>query len=176
MKTSFLTRRWTPMMVILAVMVVFGGTMFNSVVRATGGTYLPKPFTALGVADPIKNFSGFPGGARPRVSLYNGTPKSKNYHWRSVLNGEVRETGSIRVDAGETRYFRVGLGNTTKYDVVRVELVGMPQFVELQVYPHAPVSYIRIVPTTTSTTDLTNITGGKLKDRLKNVGKNRGNK
>ena len=163
------------MMVILAVLVVFGGTMFNSVVRATGGTYLPKPFTAIGVADPVKNFTGFPGGANPRVSIYNGTTKSKTYHWRSVLKGEVRETGAIRVGVGETRYFRVSLGKTTKFDVVRVELVGMPQFVELQVYPHAPVSYIRIVPTTTSTTDLTNITGDKLKNKLKNVGKNRGN-
>ena len=162
------------MMVILAVLVVFGGTMFNSVVRATGGTYLPKPFTALGVADPVKNFSGFPGGANPRVSIYNGTTKATTYHWRSVLNGEIRDTGAIRVGVGETRFFRVSLGNTARFDVVRVELVGLPQFVELQVYPHVPVTYIRIVPTTTSTTDLTNITGDKLKNKLKNVGKNPG--
>lgn len=162
------------MMVILAVLIVFGGTMFNSVVRATGGTYSAKPFTALGVADPVKNFWGFSGGANPRVSIYNGTTKAKTYHWRSVLKGEVRETGAIRVGVGETRYFRVSLGNTNRSDVVRVELVGMRQFVELQVYPHVPVTYIRIVPTTTSTTDLTNITGDKLKNKLKNVGKNRG--
>jgi hypothetical protein len=163
------------MMVILAVLVVFGGTMFNSVVRATGGTYLPKPFTAIGVADPVKNFTGFSGSANPRVSIYNGTTKSKIYHWRSVLKGEVRETGDIRVGVGETRFFRVSLGGTSKSDVVRVELVGLPQFVELQVYPHAPVSYIPIVPTTTSTTDLTTSTGDESKNKLKNVGENPGN-
>ena len=162
------------MMVILAVLVVFGGTMFNSVVRATGGTYLPKPFTAIGVADPVQNFYGFSGGANPRVSIYNGTTKSKIYHWRSVLKGEVRETGALRVGVGETRYFRVGLGNTTKSDVVRVELVGMPQFVELQVYPHAPVSYVPIVPKTTPTTNLNTPTGDESKNKLKNVGKNPG--
>jgi len=175
LKSSFFTRRWTPMVVILAVLVVFGGTMFNSVVRATGGTYLPKPFTAIGVADPVKNFTGFSGGANPRVSIYNGTAKPKTYHWRSVLKGEVRETGSIRVDVGATRYFRVSLGSTSKSDVVRVELAGMPQFVELQVYPRSPSSHVQIVPTTTSTTDLPTITGDKLKNNLKNVGKNRGN-
>ena len=81
------------MMVILAVLVVFGGTMFNSVVGATGGTYQAQPFTAIGVVDPVKNFYGFSGGANPRVSIYNGTGKSKTYHWRSVLNGVVRDTG-----------------------------------------------------------------------------------
>jgi hypothetical protein len=160
------------MLVILAVLVVFGGTMFNSVVRATGGTYQAKPFTAIGVVDPVMNFTGFAGGTNPRVSIYNGTSRAKTYHWRSVLNGAVRNTGTIRVAVGQTRYFRVSLAYTSRSDVVRVELVGLPQFVELQVYPHVPGAHVQIVPTTTSTTVLTNITGDKWKNKRKNLGKN----
>lgn len=174
MKSSFLTRRWTPIVVIMAVLIVVGGPMFNSVMKATGGRYIPEPFTALSVNDPITNFTGFAGGDRPKLTIYNGTYKSRTYHWRAVLKGKVRQTGSVTVPKGQSREFRVSLANTNRKDQVRVELVGMPQFVVLQVWPHPPVSYIRIVPTTTSSTDLTNITGDKLKDKFKKLSGNGG--
>ena len=166
MKRLGITSRWTPLLLILVVLIVFGGDLFNNLVTATKGDYKGQPFTALGVANPNQNFTGFAGGSYARLEIYNATEHDRTYRWKATLNGRDFGHGSVKVAVGKTEYFRLSLKGTKKYDIVKVSLVGMPQYVQVQVWPHSPVSYVQMYTKTTSTTAFTNITGRGLKSKL----------
>lgn len=133
-------RRFT--LIALALAVLLGGQTFGEyLVRATGGSNVPAPYTSLAYATPEQAAGGLEVGGAVTFVITNATGEDRVYRWYATVDGRPSTRGSIATTVSNPRV-AVTVPLPRSGDLV-FGVDGLPQELTGTILPHTPTGKAR---------------------------------
>jgi hypothetical protein len=89
-----LTRRILAILAILTILFA-GESIGKDLVKLTGGSTTPAPYTALSYANPEQAANPFPLKSNATFVITNGTLEEKSYDWYLIISGKSIARGTV---------------------------------------------------------------------------------
>lgn len=129
-------------LIALALTVLLGGQSFGEyLVRITGGSNVPAPYTSLAYATPEQAAGGLQVGGEVTFVITNVTGEDRVYRWRATVDGRPSTRGSITTTVSNPRVM-VTIPLRRSGELV-FGIDGLPQELTGTILPHTSTGKAR---------------------------------